>query len=100
MLGQPIKHLPADTKFTLSTLWEFLWGLSLSTQPVSSVASKVNISLEATVCLLVMVKSVVHSEPNSIPEWLLDYPVAIIQVKKQIIVGALVPQPERQAEMG
>lgn len=100
MLGQPIKHLPADTKFTLSALWEFLWGLSLSTQPVSSVASKVNISLEATVCLLVMVKSVVHSEPNSIPEWLLDYPVAIIQVKKQIIVGALVPQPERQAEMG
>lgn len=80
MLGQPVKHLPADTKFSLSTLWEFLWGLSLATQPVSSVASKVNISPEATVCLLGMVKSVVHSDPSNLPEWLLDYPVAIIQV--------------------
>lgn len=80
MLGQPVKSLPSDTKFDLDTVWGFLWGSSVNVQPISSVVPRVNICSEAVVVLLVMAKTLLHSDQSLLPEWLRNHPISIIQV--------------------
>lgn len=84
MLGQPVKSLPNDTKFDLDAVWGFLWGSSVNSQPISSVAPKVNICSEAVVVLLVMARTLLHSDQRSLPEWLKNHPISIIQVLFQL----------------
>lgn len=80
MLGQPVKSLPNDTKFDLDAVWAFLWGSTVNNQPISSVAPKVNICIEAVVVLLVMARTLLHSDQRLLPEWLKNHPISIIQV--------------------
>lgn len=81
MLGQPVKSLPNDTKFDLDAVWGFLWGSTVNNQPISSVAPKVNICSEAVVVLLVMARTLLHNDQRSLPEWLRNHPISIIQVE-------------------
>lgn len=81
MMGQPVPNLPVDTKFDLDSVWAFLWGLSVNNHPISSVAPKINICPEAVVALLVMARTLLHNDQNSLPEWLRNHPISIIQVR-------------------
>lgn len=84
MMGQPVRLLPADTKFDLDFVWAFLWGASVTNQPVSSVVTRVNLCSEAVVALLSMARSMLHVELNNLPEWLRSHPIAIVQVLFQL----------------
>lgn len=84
MLGQPVKSLPNDTKFDLDTVWSFLWGGSVNTQPICSVVPRVNICSEAVVVLLVMARTLLHSDQQLLPDWLKNHPISIIQVLFQL----------------
>lgn len=87
MMGQPVKVLPSDTKFDLDAVWAFLWGQSFNNQPISSVAPRVNICSEAVVVLLIMARSLLHSDQNLLPEWLRNHPISIIQVRGIFVIG-------------
>ncbi|XP_047001362.1 WD repeat and FYVE domain-containing protein 3 [Schistocerca americana] len=81
MMGQPVKLLPADSKLDLDSVWNFMFGVPVS-QSVTSVASRVSLCSEAIIVLLGMVRTMLNQEgksPDSLPEWLRDYPVTIIQ---------------------
>ncbi|KAF5299222.1 hypothetical protein FQA39_LY02395 [Lamprigera yunnana] len=81
MMGQPVKLLPANcSRFDLDSVWSYLWGTSLNSQPVSTVAPKVNLCSEAVVVLLSMARSMLHSEQINLPEWLKDHPISTVQV--------------------
>ncbi|XP_044743172.1 WD repeat and FYVE domain-containing protein 3 isoform X2 [Chrysoperla carnea] len=81
MMGQPVKLLPGDTKFDLDAVWGYLWGVPLNSQPASSVAPRVTLCSEAVGVLLKMARAMIHhKEPNTLPSWLSDHPVSIIQV--------------------
>lgn len=84
MMGQPVKLLPADTKFDLDSVWAFLWGASVSSQPVSSVAPRVNLCPEAVVVLLAMARSMLHFDQNLLPDWIRNHPISIVQVLFQL----------------
>ncbi|KAJ4438847.1 hypothetical protein ANN_14800 [Periplaneta americana] len=82
MMGQPVKLLPADSsKLDLDSVWNFMFGVPAS-QSVTSVAGRVSLCPEAVMALLAMVRAMLNQEgksPDSLPEWLRDYPVTIIQ---------------------
>ncbi|GLG99384.1 Neurobeachin [Gryllus bimaculatus] len=81
MMGQPVKLLPADSKLDLDNVWNFMFGVPAS-QSVTSVLGKVTLCPEAVMVLLGMVRTMLNQEgksPDSLPEWLRDYPVTIIQ---------------------
>ncbi|XP_067008592.2 WD repeat and FYVE domain-containing protein 3 [Anabrus simplex] len=81
MMGQPVKLLPADSKLDLDNVWNFLFGVPAS-QSVTSVMGRVSLCPEAVMVLLGMVRTMLNQEgksPDSLPEWLRDYPVTIIQ---------------------
>ncbi|XP_066149954.1 WD repeat and FYVE domain-containing protein 3 [Euwallacea fornicatus] len=84
MMGQPAKLLPADTKFDLDTVWGFLWGSSLNSQPINSVVPRITLCAEAVVVLLGMMRALIHSDPDSLPEWLKDHTISIVQVLFQL----------------
>ncbi|KAJ9586850.1 hypothetical protein L9F63_019532, partial [Diploptera punctata] len=82
MMGQPVKLLPADSsKLDLDSVWNFMFGVPAS-QSVTSIAGRVSLCPEAVMVLLAMVRTMLNQEgksPDSLPEWLRDYPVTIIQ---------------------
>ncbi|XP_046392591.1 WD repeat and FYVE domain-containing protein 3 isoform X2 [Ischnura elegans] len=81
MMGQPVKLLPADSKLDLDTIWNFMYGVPAS-QSVTSIAGRVTLCPEAVINILGMVRTMLNQEgksPDSLPEWLRDYPVTIIQ---------------------
>lgn len=80
MMGQPIKLLPAETKFDLDSVWAFLWGSSVNNQPVNSVVPRVNLCPEAVVVLLAMARAMLHCDQTYLPNWLKNHPISIIQV--------------------
>nr|XP_022909115.1 WD repeat and FYVE domain-containing protein 3 [Onthophagus taurus] len=84
MTGQPVKLLPAETKFDLDTVWAFLWGASVNSQPVSSVTPRINFCSEAVVVLLAMARSMIHCDQNLLPDWLRNHAISIIQVLFQL----------------
>ncbi|CAH0558995.1 unnamed protein product [Brassicogethes aeneus] len=84
MMGQPAKLLPAETKFDLDTLWAFLWGSSINNQPINSVSPKINLCPEAVVVLLGMARAMLHSEQNTLPNWLHNHTISIVQVLFQL----------------
>nr|XP_018916724.1 PREDICTED: WD repeat and FYVE domain-containing protein 3 [Bemisia tabaci] len=81
MMGQPVKLLPADPKLDLDNVWSFIYGVPVK-QSVSTISGQVTLCLEAVVVLLGMVRTMLNQEnsnPESLPLWLKDYPVTIIQ---------------------
>lgn len=81
MMGQPVKLLPADPKLDLDNVWSFMFGVPAS-QSVTSLSGRVSLCPEAVTVLLAMVRTMLNQEnksPDSLPEWLRDYPVTIIQ---------------------
>lgn len=80
MMGQPVRLLSADSKLNLDTVWAFLWGVPLNSQPVNSVAPRVIICSEAVVILLAMARALIHRDQQSLPEWLKNHAVSIVQV--------------------
>ncbi|XP_044762510.1 WD repeat and FYVE domain-containing protein 3 [Coccinella septempunctata] len=84
MMGQPIKMLPSEKNFDLDTVWAFLWGSTLNNQPISTVAPRVNICQEAIVVLLSMARHIIHSDVSTLPEWLQNHTISIIQVLFQL----------------
>ncbi|RZF45662.1 hypothetical protein LSTR_LSTR010613 [Laodelphax striatellus] len=81
MMGQPVKLLPADPKLDLDNVWSFMFGVPAS-QSVTAMSGRVNLCPEAVIVLLAMVRTMLNQEtksPDSLPEWLRDYPVTIIQ---------------------
>ncbi|XP_063226772.1 WD repeat and FYVE domain-containing protein 3 isoform X2 [Bacillus rossius redtenbacheri] len=81
MMGQPVKLLPADSKLDLDNVWSFMFGVPAS-QSVTSLSGRVALCPEAVIVLLAMVRAMLNQEgrsPESLPEWLRDYPVTIIQ---------------------
>lgn len=81
MMGQPAKLLPTETKFDLDSVWSFLWGNSVTNQPINSVAPRINLSPEAVMSLLEMTRALVHSSEESLPEELSNHPISIVQVR-------------------
>ena len=80
-MGQPIKLLPADSKLDLDNVWNFMFGIPAN-HSLSSYTSRINLCPEAIVTLLAMVRTMVNrftNSPDTLPEWLHDYPVTIIQ---------------------
>ncbi|KAJ8919114.1 hypothetical protein NQ315_012099 [Exocentrus adspersus] len=84
MMGQPAKLLPYETKLDLDTVWAFLWGSTLNNQPINSVVPRINLCSEAVVVLLVMTRTLLHSDQQDLPEWLHNHTVSIIQVLFQL----------------
>lgn len=80
IMGQPVKLLPGDSQLNLDTVWAYLWGVPLNSQPVSSVAPRVIICPEAVVVLLTMARSMLHKDQSILPEWLKDHAVSIVQL--------------------
>ncbi|CAK9831938.1 WD repeat and FYVE domain-containing protein 3 [Anthophora retusa] len=85
MMGQPVKLLPTDSKvilkLDLDNVWNFLFGVPAN-HTLSSFASRINLCPEAVVTLLAMVRTMLNNysiNPESLPDWLTDYPVTIIQ---------------------
>ncbi|XP_051170147.1 WD repeat and FYVE domain-containing protein 3 [Leptopilina boulardi] len=81
MMGQPIKLLPADSTLDLDNVWNFMFGIPAN-HSLSSYASRINLCPEAIVTLLTMVRTMVNrytNSPDTLPDWLNDYPVTIIQ---------------------
>nr|CAD7454369.1 unnamed protein product [Timema tahoe] len=81
MMGQPVKLLPADSKLDLDNVWNFMFGVPAS-QSVTCLSGRVSLCPEAVMVLLSMVRTMLNQEgksPESLPEWLRDYPVTIIQ---------------------
>ncbi|KAL2720725.1 WD repeat and FYVE domain-containing protein 3-like isoform X1 [Vespula squamosa] len=81
MMGQPIKLLPMDSKLDLNNLWNFMFGVPAN-HTLSSFASRISLCPEAVVTLLIMVRTMLNNHsnnPESLPVWLTDYPVIIIQ---------------------
>lgn len=80
IMGVPVKLPPGETKFDLDTIWTFLWGSSITNQPATSVAPRICLCSEAVVVLLTMARAMLHSNDVSIPEWLQNHTISIIQV--------------------
>lgn len=81
MMGQPVKLLPADSKLDLDNVWNFMFGMPAS-QSVTILSGRVSLCPEAVIVILGMVRTMLNMEgktPTSLPEWLRDYPVTIIQ---------------------
>lgn len=85
IMGQSVKLLPSpETKFDLDTVWAFLWGTSITHQPVSAVTPRINLCSEAIVVLLGMARAILHGDNLSLPKWLQNHPISIVQVLFQL----------------
>nr|CAI5836643.1 unnamed protein product [Callosobruchus analis] len=84
MMGQPAKLLPSETKFDLDTVWSFLWGSTITTQPINSITPRINLCPEAVVVLLAMTRAMVHADESSLPDWLQNHAISIVQVLFQL----------------
>ncbi|XP_050346639.1 WD repeat and FYVE domain-containing protein 3 isoform X1 [Nymphalis io] len=80
-LGQPMHHLGTDRAVSVERVWGAAWGSAVpSRQSSAAVAARITLCPEAVVILLATVRALIHAEPDSLPDWLGDHPVAIIQV--------------------
>ncbi|CAH0406921.1 unnamed protein product [Chilo suppressalis] len=80
-LGQPMRNVGSDKTVSVERVWGAAWGAAApSRQSSAAVAARITLCPEAVVILLGAVRALVHAEPGSMPEWLNDHPVTIIQV--------------------
>ena len=65
----------------MDNVWNFLFGTNAK-DAVPSIADKIALCPEAVITMLIMVRKMLNQEnksPESLPVWLRDYPVTIIQ---------------------
>ncbi|XP_063625068.1 WD repeat and FYVE domain-containing protein 3 isoform X6 [Cydia splendana] len=80
-LGQPMRNVGSDKTVSVERVWAAAWGAAApSRQSSAAVAARITLCPEAVVILLGAVRSLIHADPVTLPEWLADHPVAIIQV--------------------
>ncbi|XP_063360999.1 WD repeat and FYVE domain-containing protein 3 [Cydia amplana] len=80
-LGQPMRSICSDKTVSVERVWAAAWGAAApSRQSSAAVAARITLCPEAVVILLGAVRSLIHADPATLPEWLADHPVAIIQV--------------------
>ncbi|XP_049867714.1 WD repeat and FYVE domain-containing protein 3 isoform X4 [Pectinophora gossypiella] len=80
-LGQPMRNVGSDKTVSVERVWAAAWGAAApSRQSSAAVAARITLCPEAVGILLGTVRSLIHAESGSLPEWLNDHPVAIIQV--------------------
>ncbi|KAJ2950075.1 hypothetical protein O0L34_g11414 [Tuta absoluta] len=80
-LGQPMRNVGSDRTVSVERVWASAWGAAApSRQSSAAVAARITLCPEAVVILLGAVRALIHAEPGTLPEWLNDHPVAIIQV--------------------
>ncbi|XP_022116141.2 WD repeat and FYVE domain-containing protein 3 isoform X3 [Pieris rapae] len=78
-LGQPMRQTGPDKTVSVERVWAAAWGAAApQRQSSAALAARITLCPEAVVILLATVRSLVHGE--SLPEWLNDHPVGIIQV--------------------
>ncbi|VVC89841.1 unnamed protein product [Leptidea sinapis] len=80
-LGQPMRQACPDKSVSVERVWAAAWGTAApQRQSSAALAARITLCPEAVVILLATVRALVHAEPSSLPDWLSDHPVAIIQV--------------------
>lgn len=58
MLGQPVKTVPAATKFEVSAIWTFLFGCP-ATSVSGNIAGRASLCPEAVITTLAMIRAVI-----------------------------------------
>lgn len=80
-LGQPMRNVGADRVVSVERVWGAAWGAAApSRQSSAAVAARITLCPEAVVILLGAVRALIHADQGSLPDWLSDHPVTIIQV--------------------
>ncbi|XP_026315295.1 WD repeat and FYVE domain-containing protein 3 isoform X1 [Hyposmocoma kahamanoa] len=80
-LGQPMRNVGAEKVVSVERVWATAWGAAApSRQSSAALAARITLCPEAVVILLGAVRSLIHAEAGTLPEWLNDHAVAIIQV--------------------
>ncbi|CAG4985996.1 unnamed protein product [Colias eurytheme] len=80
-LGQPMRQIGPEKTVSVERVWAAAWGAAApQRQSSAALAARITLCPEAVVILLATVRSLVHAEAGSLPEWLAEHPVAIIQV--------------------
>lgn len=86
-LGQPVRNIGSDKTVSVEGVWAAAWGAAApSRQSSAAVAARITLCPEAVVILLGAVRSLIHTDPSNLPDWLRDHPVAIIQVSGRIFI--------------
>lgn len=76
-----MRNIGADRTVSVERVWGAAWGAAApSRQSSAAVAARITLCPEAVVILLGTVRALIHTEQGSLPDWLSDHPVAIIQV--------------------
>eukprot|EP00095_Tigriopus_kingsejongensis_P009945 maker-scaffold981_size73921-snap-gene-0.19 protein:Tk09945 transcript:maker-scaffold981_size73921-snap-gene-0.19-mRNA-1 annotation:"low quality protein: wd repeat and fyve domain-containing protein 3" len=82
VLGQPVKNLPQAVDFDLDSVWNYIFGTTASASNYSDIADKINLSSDAMITILCMVRTMLNCEtrnPDKLPGWLKEYPVTLTQ---------------------
>lgn len=87
-LGQPMQHVGAERAVSVERVWAAAWGGAAPSRTTSAaVAARVSLCPEAVVILLATARALVHAEPDTLPDWLADHPVSIIQVRFPLFIN-------------
>eukprot|EP00094_Tigriopus_californicus_P005213 TCALIF_05026-PB protein Name:"Similar to WDFY3 WD repeat and FYVE domain-containing protein 3 (Homo sapiens)" AED:0.04 eAED:0.04 QI:7/0.93/0.68/1/1/1/16/134/3650 len=82
VLGQPVKNLPKAVQFDLESVWNYVFGTSATESSYSDIADKINLSADAMITILCMVRTMLNCETEhreKLPNWLKEYPVTLTQ---------------------
>lgn len=76
-----MRNIGAEKVVSVERVWAAAWGAAApSRQSSAAVAARITLCPEAVVILLGAVRTLIHAEAGTLPEWLNDHAVAIIQV--------------------
>lgn len=76
-----MRNLGPDRAVSVERVWGSAWGsVAPSRQPSAAVAARITLCPEAVVILLGTVRALIHADKDTMPDWLVNHPVAIIQV--------------------
>lgn len=82
-----MRNIGSDKTVSVERVWAAAWGAAApSRQSSAAVAARITLCPEAVVILLGAVRSLIHTDPSNLPDWLRDHPVAIIQVSGRIFI--------------
>lgn len=82
-----MRNIGAEKTVSVERVWAAAWGAAApSRQSSAAVAARITLCPEAVVILLGAVRTLIHADPGTLPEWLNDHSVAIIQVVDDFIL--------------
>lgn len=77
-----MRSVSSEKCVSVERLWAAAWGSSApSRQSSAALAARITLCPEAVVLLLTTVRALVHAESGSLPDWLSEHPVSILQVR-------------------